>query len=313
MCVEFSTVVLLPSTVRAYPVSTIYGIIHLIMKRLIAILVILVIVGVTAFSFGYLPFRLKEGHVAVVFSKTSGWEQDPVMPGQFAWRWEFLVPNNATVHLLPAEPRSLDVQSSALLPSAETYAQLLEGTPVLKHDIRVRLRYRPSAATLARVVPAGIAEDSLENWYDDMDSEVRTALLGFLADSVLSLVDTEDLLVPASTISDRVREALHHRFPDLDFLSVVVVTLDLPDPQLYRLGRETYRTIQVAREAALVDAVQAIASNQAAADQRTAILRQYGDVFSEYPILLEYLDITARTGRDPLNLDVLQGVQPTVQ
>lgn len=283
------------------------------MKRIITILFILLVIGAAVFAVGYLPLRLQTGQVGVLYSKTSGWDTEPIESGRFSWRWELLIPTNATIYQFPTEPRTLEVRSSAVLPSADVYARLLEGNPSLSQNVRLRIRYRVLPETLARSAPRGLREDNLESWFEDTDDEIRSATLVVLGSAIVDLVDREDLIVPTADLAARVLSTLGERFSDLDIQSLVVETLELPDPALYRLGRNTYATVQAAREAALIEAAQTLARNEAATDRRAATLQQYGRIFSEYPILLEYLEISARTGRDPLSIESLQQIQTTVQ
>lgn len=281
------------------------------MKRIITILVILILLGATVFSVGYLPIRLRDGSVALLYSKTSGWDPEPIRAGDFVWRWELLIPTNATIYHFPEDSRTVHVRSTALLPSAEVYARLLDGAPSLSQNLRFSIRYRFTPEAFARYAPRGLREESLGEWYDERDAELSTAALVIAGRAVIDGVDREELIVPALDITDAVLSGLRDRFPDLDVQGVTIETLEIPDPQLYRLARDTYRAVQQARETALLDAARELATVQATADQRAATLQQYGRIFSEYPILLEYLEITARTGRDPLSIDTLpQGAVP---
>ena len=283
------------------------------MKRIITVLFILLVIGAAVFAVGYLPIRLQTGQVGVLYSKTSGWHAEPIEPGRFAWRWELLIPTNASIYQFSAEPRTVEVRSSAVLPSADVYARLLEGNPSLSQNVRLRVRYRALPETLVRSAPRGLRGDNLDEWFEDTDDEIRSATLVILGSAITDLVDGADLVVPTADLSARALSALKERFTDLDVQSLVVETLDLPDPALYRLARETYATVQAAREAALIEAARTLARNEATTDQRVATLQQYGRIFSEYPILLEYLEISARTGRDPLSIESLQQIQATVQ
>lgn len=281
------------------------------MKRILATLIILIVLGAAIFGVGYLPIRLQSGQVAVLYSKTSGWDPEIIEPGVFAWRWEMLIPTNATLYHFPTETRVVRVRSNAILPSADTYQSMLEGSPSLRQEIDLTIRYRARPGTYSSLAPRGLRGESLDDWYQDSDDEINTSVIVFVGSAINNLLDSEDLLIPSSRIVDYVSRSLEDRFPDFEFAGVIVNSLAVPDPQLYRLGRETYRTVQTAREAALIEAAQSLAVNRATVDQRANTLQQYGRIFSDYPVLLEYLEIAARTGRDPLSLDVLQDLTTT--
>ncbi|SIQ97427.1 hypothetical protein SAMN05920897_12030 [Alkalispirochaeta americana] len=274
------------------------------MKRFAAILIILIIFGAIAFGVGYAPLRLQEGTVAVLYTKTSGWDPEPLQAGVFDWRWELLVPTNARIYYFPDAPRQARLETSALLPSAELYEQFLEGSPSLRQELTLDIQYRPLPENFTTLAPRGIGGDNLESWLVSIDKELTGSALVFAATALEELLEEEDLLVPAPAVARKVAGKLQARFPDLEIQSVVVESLNLPDPQLYRLARDTYRRVQQTREESLQEAIRAAARDREAADHRVETLQQFGRVFSEYPVLLEYLEITARTGQNPLNLEL---------
>ncbi|POR02829.1 hypothetical protein AU468_06130 [Alkalispirochaeta sphaeroplastigenens] len=274
------------------------------MKRFVALLIILLVLGAVAFGVGYVPLRLQDGTVAVLYTKTSGWDPEPLQAGTFDWRWELLIPTNARIHHFPDTPRRAQLHTSALLPSAELYETFLEGAPSLRQELTLEIQYRPVPQNFVTLAPRGISSDNIEPWLVSLDRELTGAALVFAATALEDLLEAEDLLVPVPALTREIADKLQARFPDLDIQAVVVESLELPDPQLYRLARDTYRRLQRLREEALGEAIRAAARDREAADHRVSMLQQFGKVFSEYPVLLEYLEITARTGQNPLKLDI---------
>ncbi|MCG8478600.1 MAG: hypothetical protein MI724_05860, partial [Spirochaetales bacterium] len=105
------------------------------MKKLLVTLIILILLAGAGFGVGYVPLRLRAGTTAIMFSKTSGWDRTPLVAGEFAWRWELLIPTNATLHPFSTESRTVRVRSTRSLPSADLYRQYLEGEPALEQEI----------------------------------------------------------------------------------------------------------------------------------------------------------------------------------
>jgi hypothetical protein len=281
-------------------------------KQAMVILFLLIILAGTGFGFGYIPLRLEPGTQAVMFSKTSGWDERPFEAGTFAWAWELLIPTNATLYTFTGEPRRVQIGSSSLLPSADLYSSFLEGEPSFEDRIEMHVSYRVSPEGLADLAPAGLRPDGLEQWYADTDSRIEGLVLRILGQVVENAAASSSSLAMAD-VSETVHDRLAERIPEIELLSVVVNELDLSDIELYREGRETYMEVQDARREALIAAAQDLARNQASSDQRLGNLERYGQLLTEYPILLDYLQIAAQNNSDPLDLTDIGALEALAQ
>lgn len=276
------------------------------MKKAIFILFLLIILAGTGFGFGYVPLRLEAGSRAVMFTKTSGWHEEAFQAGEFAWAWELLIPTNAILYVFPDEPRRVQVESSSLLPSADLYANFLAEEPSLDGRVELGISYRVSTEGLPELAPAGLRPQGLEDWYSDTDGQIQGVVLRILTQVVEDFTTSSGSLNSAD-LTQAVTDEIGQRRPEIELLSVVVNELSLVDIELYREGRETYMAIQEARREALVTAAQDLAQSQATSDQRIGNLERYGQLLSDYPVLLDYLEIAAQNDADPLDLTDLEG------
>ena len=105
-----------------------------------------------------------------------------------------------------------------------------------------------------------------------------------------------------------VEARIEERFPEITLESVVPEEINLPDLDLYALARETYRTVQDQRETSLREFIATTTSEEARRNQRLETLARYGEILDRHPVLLEYLEIAAQHGSDPLNIQDLQSV-----
>jgi hypothetical protein len=281
-------------------------------KKAIVILFLLIALAGTGFGFGYIPLRLEPGTQAVMFSKTSGWNERPFEAGRFAWAWELLIPTNATLYVFPGEARRVEISSSSLLPSASLYSSFLEGEPSFEDRIELQVSYRVSPEGLSDLAPAGLRPDGLDQWYADTDSRIEGLVVRILGQTVENATQSADSLTMAD-VSETVHDRLQDRIPEIELISVVVRELSLSDIQLYREGRETYMEVQDARREALIAAAQQLAQSQASSDQRLGNLERYGQLLSEYPILLDYLQIAAQNNSDPLDLTDIGALEAMTQ
>lgn len=73
------------------------------MKNLICF-IILLIFAAFIFFVGWTQIKIKPGNIGVVQSKTSGINEKPVIPGNFSWHKEFLIPANAQINKFEYKP-----------------------------------------------------------------------------------------------------------------------------------------------------------------------------------------------------------------
>jgi hypothetical protein len=276
------------------------------MKKFVVTLIILLILAGIGFGFGYVPLRLEPGTTAVLFSKTSGWSSEPYEAGNFAWAWQLLVPTNATLYVFDETSREVRIESSSLLPSADLYAAYLADEPRMTQRFRGTVRYRISAPAIAQLAPLGLRPEEVDRWYDDMDARVTSLTMRIVAEAI----ETAQAELSAEALTALITREIASALPDLSLISVVVHELTLPDIELYRLGRSSYVAVQEARRAALVSAAQDLAVVQATRDQQFLTFERYGQILTEYPVLLEYLEIAAQNDADPLDLTSLEDLAP---
>lgn len=276
------------------------------MKKTVISLIIIVILGAVVFGFGYVPIRLEPGERVLLFSRTGGWDEEALYPGEFSWRWELLIPKNVTFYRFPAETRRLAIASDATLPSADLYREYLEGKPSLNEKIRLRLRYRISDTGIAQLAPMGLDAEGISAWYDDFDDGLRATALDAAADAIRSYTDQGASRSIADIATAMITERITDRFPEIDLEAVIVEELALPDIALYEMGRETYRAVQERRRAVILSVTTESAGSRTLQNERLDTLARYGEILDQHPILLDYLEIAARHGSDPLSIRELQ-------
>jgi hypothetical protein len=272
------------------------------MKRLIAITVILLVIAALVAGFGYAPVRIPAGGVGVLFSKTSGWDDAPIVAGVWDWRWELLIPTNATIYEFTPETRTVSVESETLLPSAALYSRFLEGTPSLAQRAEVTVRYRVTPEGFVALAPRGFSDEGIAGWLSDADARIEMRVLRYVERRVREMMDDTGITPDPGALGTDLFDELARVFPEIEILTVTVHRLELPDLTLYEIGREAYRVVQASRETALIEAAAREATQESQRDVRISELERYGRVLTEYPVLLEYLEIAARNGSDPLSL-----------
>jgi hypothetical protein len=276
------------------------------MKKTIVILVIVAILGGVIFGFGYVPLRIQPGEELLMYSRTSGWDDTILRPGEFAWRWQLLIPRNVTFFSVSAQPRRLTVESTSSLPSADLYREYLEGTPILAERVVLRLRYRISEEGIRIIAPAGLDDTGLEEWYRDYDDQLAAVTLDTVRQTMKDVLFDERTLFPSEALVSAVESDIAARFPDIRLEAVILEEISVPDMVLYQLGRETYTAVQNRRKETLEDFAIQSTGTRALQNERLETLARYGEILDRHPILLDYLEIAAKHGADPLDLERLE-------
>jgi hypothetical protein len=267
------------------------------MKAFLIILVILVILAGVVFYFGWVQIHLPAEHYAVVFTKTGGYDQEVIRPGEFSWRWERLIPTNMTLYAFDLHPRSQEIPFQGSLPSAELYSSVLPDNPDFSYRGEIEVIFSVAPESLpALVAEQKLLPDQLEDFY--------SAQAQMLSDSALAILQETDAdPADSGALSRRVQRALAAAVPNLQISGLTVRVLHVPDRDLYELARSSYRNLVQTRDRSRAEAVAKLAEEQVRAENARAqeradleALREYGELLNQYPILLKAMAVQKLSG-----------------
>jgi hypothetical protein len=257
------------------------------MKKIIVIMVLLLAAGGAVFHLGWVQMKLPANSVGVAFTKTRGWDAEPLPPGRFVWRWERLLPGNMALHVYPIETYSADISLSGGLPSGEVYALFMEGRPSFRYSIRFVVTYRlkpehfPLLASRDKVLPEGLPA------YAESLKAGMTEAASAAVDEFFASPPREGAALSADALKTRILA----RHPFLDIEAVNAVETSLPDPALYARGRELYFAAQDGRKEAVFGESRELAVETLREERQLERLKKYGELLSRYPDLIEFLAI----------------------
>lgn len=276
------------------------------MRRFALLLVVLVVIGGVVFYFGWIQIKLDEDSYGVIFTKTGGWEDQVVAPGEFTWRAARLLPTNLTLHLFALQPQTQTTNLRGSLPSASTYAALIETTDPFSYALTVDTVYRIRPGELTRLArEQGLRQEGLAAYYRRSENQMEQVVI----ESLVELLEDDGGLGTTASALDAVasaaRAALERAFPELEFAAVTPTRLELPDLNLYNEARQRYLTVLDARTEAMRQAAQALADDQAVMDAGLARLERYGEILDQYPILLDYFSLMQEFPEGPVDLEAL--------
>jgi hypothetical protein len=254
---------------------------------------LLIVAGGVCFYIGWIQIDLPPGSYTVVHTRTGGYESELVRSGQFAWRWERLIPDNLTLYSFVTDPVSIDLPSiSGILPSGEVFAAAMEGTPDFSFEVALTITISVQPDSLPQLVAEeGLVPADMGDWLERRAMEASSlATAAILAD-------------PAAYLEQGGTERLARQIQDTAAMQNLVVegviprTIRVPDPALYAAARDSYLAMARAQQDQEIDVIRQQASN-------LRVLEEYGKLLNQYPVLLQYLYIRELKGAGTEGADI---------
>ena len=204
------------------------------MKKFLACLLILAVFTGAVFYIGWTQFRVKPDTIGIVVSKTSGVNEKPVLNGEFAWHWQFLLPSNATLKTFQIKPVSVQKTINGTLPSGEAYASIYGAQGLFDYSFTFDI--------LLTVSPEAVVELMQLNKVTD-DTDLTAYLEGAastLAQKAANYILTRAEGNPSFRTESLKREEIlrgiqiYKDFPEIDVSVFAITSSKLPDYNMYK-------------------------------------------------------------------------------
>ena len=257
-------------------------------KRISNTFSFLILLGFAGFVFylGWVQFSIPENHYALAFSKTGGYDSYLMKPGEFYWRWENLFPTNMTLHIFELPWKSNTFSLKGELPSGKEYASLLQNPDAFNFDISINMNYRMDPVSLFSMIQKeDFRFDQIDSWYTlfpgSAEAKIKNFILQEIPFDASNYAQMEKFLL----------EYLKSQFPHAEFSGFYIQEWTLPDIELYEHTRDIYiNGIKSNREYA-AELEKQNAELERLLNSKMDLLKEYGSVLTEYPVLLEYFNL----------------------
>ena len=204
------------------------------MKKFLACLLILAVFTGAIFYIGWTQFRVKADTIGVVVSKTSGVDDKPVLNGQFAWHWQFLLPSNATLKTFQIKPVNVTKTVSGCLPSGEAYASIYNAQGLFDYSFTFDIQLTLS--------PEAIVELMKENKISDNEDlpvyleGAASTLAQHAASYILNRAENNSAFRVESLRREEILRGIqiYKDFPELDVTIFSIENSKLPDYNMYK-------------------------------------------------------------------------------
>jgi len=248
-----------------------------------ATLLILLITGGVVFGVGWMQLRLEENEYAVIYRKSHGYEAELIKGEDFEWRWEALIPTYLTLKKFNLKPQSVDIGQSGVLPSDKIYKAIVGDNIDFNWEIEARINYRVNPDSLLSLVESGF--DDLNLFYEDYETKLNSAVLDIVNRAMATSLNEETAggqdwfskSIRNSSIDERV-----------EIIEASLIRWKYPDMALYAEARRLMLETMKARQAVISEVENLTAEFETTQEIRLKMLRGYGQLLDEHPILIEF-------------------------
>ena len=275
------------------------------MKKVCIITVIVLACATSVFFFGWTQFSIPAGKYGVMLSKSGGYHQKLIIPGQLTWRWERLIPTNARIFVFDLAPRQVHYTADGALPAAEKYSKVL--------NIKESFAWSFAADALAVVKPEYLAQivsqqglqtqEALEAY---TDARVKSTLQTVAYRYISALLDDpykyQQVKTDYQQLSETIKEELNKEIGQEFSLSAVTLSnLVIPDIHTYKLAEQSYNLYEQQREQLLAETAAKEAQYAASEQFQLDRLTKWGEFLAKYPHIIEFIAVAQQDAKAALN------------
>lgn len=263
------------------------------MKKFLISMFILIIFAGAIFFIGWGQFAVPAGSYGVMVSKTSGISQKTIVPGEFCWFWERLLPTNTSMRIFSIIPVTRTTTISGELPSADIYSPMLEGSPNFSYKFSVQTELMMKSNYLPNFVRRTDAKENeqLQEYLNQQGDLIAQEVIQYILSKSL---DNANNLMLLATDTEELKTGINadSKFKDLEISNITVKTAQMPDTELYNIAKASYAEFQAKVKQSLTELTKnqsTITANDYLQIERFA---RWGKILQEYPILIDFLAVS---------------------
>jgi hypothetical protein len=269
------------------------------MKKFLAFLIFMILIAGTVLYFGWI--RIPENSYGIFFSTITGYDKNVLETGNFYFRWQKLIPKNSETYIISNSTRKRDIVVNDVLPSGDLYSQILQGRPDFSYSISIAVTYSLNKDSVMNYVitngGAAISEGA-DNFFIEADKKIQSLIKNYIdvifsaniesAQNIANQINTSSYI---DIFSPEVLKTIASDVDGIEISDLVVIGKRFPDINLYKIAVRQYKEISEDRKKFLLETELKSAAKDAELAKRFEILKKYGALLNEHPILLEYLKI----------------------
>lgn len=250
--------------------------------NIISALIIILFMGFV-FYLGWEQLELEENTYGVVYTKISGWRDEVLDTKGFNWSPEKVIPTIYTVHKFKIEEHSFKSEHQGYLSSYKLYLPDDSIDPDnFKYNCSVIIDYKLKEDQLTKLVKSGLfTQATFDQWEKNNQLKMKELIESYL-NSNIGKSDSNHI--------SNIEESLSEFFSYYSFKNIII-NLSKPDTELYSTLKERYLSILKTKSDAEITYISKSLEQQNDEILKLDLLKKYGEVFTQYPIMIEYIKV----------------------
>jgi len=203
------------------------------MKKFFVCLLLVAAFAGFVFYLGWVQIKVKPDNVGVIISKTKGIDSEPVIPGEFRWAKEFLLPTNAQLKLFKINPVNCTRNVNGQLPSGELYTSVYNSGNSFRYDFDYTISLTVSPYAIIDLLEQNKITDQKD--FEEYLNGAADTVAQLVTNYILDKQKENPAFRPESIRRDDLFRAvqIYKDFPEIE-LSVFAITKSIiPDFKLY--------------------------------------------------------------------------------
>lgn len=264
-------------------------------KTFVAFLLIFLFAG-SLFFIGWIQFSVPAGKYGVLLSKTNGVNQKTIIPGQFRWQWEKLIPTNSQVFIFDLLPITKTIDTEGILPSASIYSKMFEGSPDFSWKIGLSVTARINPSILPVLVEHYNIRDqnALDKWAESKIKALTDEIgRSIISEALQSPEEYTSITSDPASLSELIKQkisALEQK--EIEIIELSSDSIRIPDFALYTIAARSYTEYQQRRNTLVSQAAAVQARDSVTEYLQIERFARWGEVLTKYPILIDFLAVS---------------------
>ena len=274
-------------------------------RKLIIVTLIVLACAAAVFFFGWTQFSVPAGKYGVMLSKSGGYYPQAIMPGNFTWRWERIVPTNAQILVFDLTPRQVNYTADGLLPSADLYSKVLNTKDDFSWSFGMDTLVTLKPGQLVSIVEKNTiqTQEALESYIDShIQAMLQTIMYRYVSELIDNPYEYQQIKTDYHILSEKIKgELAKTAGQDFSVEAVTLTKLTIPDIHTYKIAEQAYNTYEQQREMLLAETAAKEAQYSASEQFQIDRLTKWGDFLAKYPHIIELIAVAQQDSKAALN------------
>ncbi len=274
-------------------------------RKLIIVTLIVLACAAAVFFFGWTQFSVPAGKYGVMLSKSGGYYPQAIMPGNFTWQWERIVPTNAQILVFDLTPRQVNYTADGLLPSADLYSKVLNTKENFSWSFGMDALVTLKPGQLVSIVEKNTiqTQEALELYIDShIQAMLQTIMYRYVSELIDNPYEYQQIKTDYHILSEKIKgELAKTAGQDFSVEAVTLTKLTIPDIHTYKIAEQAYNTYEQQREMLLAETAAKEAQYSASEQFQIDRLTKWGDFLAKYPHIIELIAVAQQDSKAALN------------